>query len=156
MAVDVGEAEIAAAVVEGEAFVVEAEQVQDGGVEVRHGDFVFGDIVAEFVGLTVCQATANSAAGQPAAEGVGVMIASVVTLSGGCASKFRGEDNESFSQQAACLQVLQQCSDGLVNAGGIGGVIISQIAVSIPGTAKPRNCRALLLKRTGKRGSRNT
>ncbi|MNO09700.1 hypothetical protein D3C81_2330540 [compost metagenome] len=31
-----------------------------------------------------------------------------------------------------------------------------QIAVSIPGTANPRNCRALLLRRTGKRGSRNT
>ncbi|MOA59794.1 hypothetical protein D3C78_1844960 [compost metagenome] len=31
-----------------------------------------------------------------------------------------------------------------------------QIAVSIPGTANPRNCRALLLKRSGNLGSRNT
>ena len=31
-----------------------------------------------------------------------------------------------------------------------------QIAVNIPGTANPRNCRALLLKRNGRRGSRNT
>src|SRR5688572_22906222 len=49
-AMDIGEAEVAAIVAIGEFFVIEAEQVQDGGVEVVHVD-LFGDgVVAELVG----------------------------------------------------------------------------------------------------------
>src|SRR5712691_1674570 len=43
LAGDVGEAEISAGVAEGEALVVEAQEVQDGGVEVVDVDLVFDD-----------------------------------------------------------------------------------------------------------------
>jgi hypothetical protein len=47
--VDVGEAAVDAVVVEGELFVVDAEEVQNGGVEVVDGDGIFGGEIASFV-----------------------------------------------------------------------------------------------------------
>ena len=47
----VGEAEVAALEAVGELGVVEAEQVQDGGVEVVDVDLVLDGVEAEFVGL---------------------------------------------------------------------------------------------------------
>ena len=58
----VREAEVAALVAEGEAFVVEAEEVQDGGVEVVGVDGVFGDVEAEVVGLAIDGAGPGAAA----------------------------------------------------------------------------------------------
>ncbi len=52
----VGEAEVAALVAEGEALVVEAELVQDGGVEVVHVHGVLGDVEAELVRFAVGEA----------------------------------------------------------------------------------------------------
>jgi hypothetical protein len=53
VAVDIGEPVVAALVVEGEPFVVEAETVEDGGLEVVDVDRVFSDVEAEVVGGTV-------------------------------------------------------------------------------------------------------
>jgi hypothetical protein len=50
MPVHVGEAEVAAGVVVGKAFVVEAEEVEDGGLEVVDVDFVFRDMEAKTQG----------------------------------------------------------------------------------------------------------
>src|SRR5687767_1634860 len=61
VAVDVGEAEVSAGVAVGELFVVEAEEVKHGGVEVVDVDFVFGGFEAEFVGRTVGGAAADAA-----------------------------------------------------------------------------------------------
>ena len=58
---DIGEAEIAAAVAVGEAFVVEAEQVQHGGVEVVDVDGVVLGAEAEVVGGSVGDAAFDAA-----------------------------------------------------------------------------------------------
>ena len=50
---DVGQAEVAAGVAVGEAFVVEAEQVQDRGLQVVDVDRVLDDVEAEVVGAAV-------------------------------------------------------------------------------------------------------
>ena len=50
---DVGQAEVAAGVVEGELLVVEAEQVEDRRLEVVDVDGVLGDVEAEVVGRPV-------------------------------------------------------------------------------------------------------
>ena len=75
LAVDVGEAEVAAAVAEGELLVVEAEQVQDGGVEVVHVDLVLRGLVAEFVGRAMGEAGFHAGAGEPDGEAVRVVVA---------------------------------------------------------------------------------
>ena len=58
-----------------EAFVVEAEEVEDGGVEVVDGDGVFFGFEAEVVGGAVGVAFFDAGAGEEAGEGVGVVVA---------------------------------------------------------------------------------
>src|SRR5687768_17453338 len=55
--------------------VVEAELVQDRGLEVVGGDHVHGGLVAELVGLAVGQAAANAAARQPDRKALPVVVA---------------------------------------------------------------------------------
>ena len=49
-AVDVGEPELAALVGVGEPFVIEAEAVEEGGLEIVDVDGILDDVEAEFVG----------------------------------------------------------------------------------------------------------
>ena len=46
---DIGEAEVASGMAEGEAFVVQAEQMKDGGMQVMHVDFAGNGEVAELI-----------------------------------------------------------------------------------------------------------
>ena len=59
----------------GQAFVVEAEQVQDGRVEIVHADLVDGGLVTKFVGRAVMDAALYAAACQPVGEGEGIVVA---------------------------------------------------------------------------------
>ena len=58
----------------GQAFVVDAEKVQDRRLEVVDVDGVLSWVVGEVVGLAVGEAALHSAAGQPDGEDVGVMV----------------------------------------------------------------------------------
>lgn len=62
---DVGEPVIASVVAVGEFFVVEAHEVEDGGVEVVDVDFVVGDADAVVVRGAVDDAGFDAAAGEP-------------------------------------------------------------------------------------------
>ena len=65
LAGDVGEPVVAPLVLVGQAFVVDAQKVEDGGVEVVDVDAVGGDAVAERVGCAVGRARLDPAAGRP-------------------------------------------------------------------------------------------
>ncbi len=54
--------------------VIEAEEMQDGGVEVANVDGVGAYAVAEFVGFAVGDAGFHSPASHPDDEGVGIPI----------------------------------------------------------------------------------
>ena len=75
---DAGEAEVEALRLEGEALVVDAKQVQHGGVEVADLNRVLDDVVGEVVGLALERATFHAAAGEPHREAARVMVAAVV------------------------------------------------------------------------------
>ncbi len=102
---DVGEAEVAAGVVVGEALVIEAEEVKDGGLEVMDVDFVLGDVEAEVIGLAV-GAGLGAAAGHEGGEGLGVVVAARFAAEGGVgfdhggAAEFSTPDDESFVEEA--------------------------------------------------------
>ena len=74
---DVGQAEVAAGVAVGEGLVVEAEEVEDRGVEVVDVDLVLDGLEAELVGGAVDVAALDAAAGQPHGEAVVVVVAAV-------------------------------------------------------------------------------
>jgi hypothetical protein len=95
--VDVGEVEVAASVAVGEAFVVEAEEVEHAGVEVVDVDFVFDSLVAIVVGGAVAVAGFDSAAGRP--EGEAFVIAAVAALGVWGAAELAGADGMGYTSE---------------------------------------------------------
>ena len=64
-----------AIVVVREPFMIEAKQMEDGGVEIVYGYRVLGDAPADLIARAIGRAGGETGAGHPAREGVGVMIA---------------------------------------------------------------------------------
>jgi len=62
---DAGEADVQALEFYAEAFVIDAEEVEHGGMEVGYFDWIFDGVVAEFVGGAVGGPALDAAAGQP-------------------------------------------------------------------------------------------
>ena len=62
----------------GQTLVVDAQERQDGGVEVMDVNRVGDDVVAERVGLAVGQARLDSASRCPDGEAAGMVIAAIV------------------------------------------------------------------------------
>ena len=139
MAVDVGEAEVAAGVVVGEAFVVEAQKVEDGGLEVVDVDFVLGDVEAEVVGLAV-GAGFGAAAGHQGGEGLGVVVAAGLTAEGGVgfdhggAAEFAAPDDEGFVEEAVAFEILNEGRGGL---GGLGLQLLSVEPLTLEWASQP-------------------
>ena len=92
----VGEAEVSALEAVGELFVVEAEEVEEGGVEVVDVDLAVDDAEAEFVALAVDVTTLEAGAGHPHCEGFNVVIAAdgLAVLAHRGAAKFTTPDHE--------------------------------------------------------------
>ena len=111
----VGQAEVAAGVAEGQLFVIHAQQVQQGGVEVVDVHAVLRRLEAEVVGLAVAHAAARAAAGQEHAETVRVVVATVAVLAHRRAPELAAPHDQRVFEQAALLQVAEQGGDGAVN-----------------------------------------
>ena len=118
-AVDVGQAHVAAAEAVGESLVIDAQEVQDRGVEVVDLDLVLDGVVAVVVGGAVDGAAFDPAAGQPDGEAVGVVVAAVGSLRHRGAAEFAAPDDQGRVEQAARLEVLEQAGDRLVDGAGV-------------------------------------
>lgn len=134
---DVGEAEISSGVVIGEAFVVEAEEVEDGGLEVVDVDFILGDVEAEVIGLAI-GAGFGAAARHEGGESLRVVVAAGFASEGrigfdhGGAAKFATPDDEGFVEKAVTFEVLDEGGGGL---GGLFTVVLGgafDIGVGVP------------------------
>jgi hypothetical protein len=108
VAVDIGEPATDAVVIVGEFLVVEAKEVEGGGVEVVDGDGILGGLIAKFVGDTVGGAGLDAGAREPAGEAVGVMVAAFFAgaLRDGGAAEFGDAHDEGVLEQAAFVEVL--------------------------------------------------
>src|SRR5262249_17539743 len=112
--------EIAALEAVGQLRVIEAEAMQNGGVQVVDVDFVPHDVEAEFVGLADGDAGPDAAAGQPDSEGLRVMVAAQlaselgVRLDQWSASEFAAPDGQGVCEQTALFEVLDESGGALV------------------------------------------
>ena len=75
---DAGEFGVEALEFEGQALMVESEEMENGGVKVADVDAVFGGVKPEVVALAQSKARLNAAAGKPISERVRMMVATVV------------------------------------------------------------------------------
>jgi sialic acid synthase SpsE len=73
--VDIGEPIVAALEAVGEVFVIEAEKVEDGGLEVVDVDFVFDARETHFIRGAVIESALHAAACHEDGEAVGIMVA---------------------------------------------------------------------------------
>ena len=78
---DVGKAHVASGEAHRQSFVIEAQQVQHGGVEVVNVRFSFHHLVTVFVGYAIDSASFDAATGLPDRKTERVVIAAVGALS---------------------------------------------------------------------------
>src|SRR5581483_8795896 len=140
VAVDIGQAEAAALIQIGQAFVVDAEQMEHRGLEIvdvdgsgsklafirmKHVASGIGDIIAIIVGAPVSDARFDTAAGHPNAKTTRVMVATVIVfgefaLGVAGASEFAAPNDQSFIEHSALLEVGDEGGAGLVGFAGLG------------------------------------
>ena len=98
----------------GEAFVVDAQKVQDSSLEIVDVNFVLDGVEAELVAPAVTHAGLHTAARHPQRECVGMMIAAPLlrllnlALQKRRAPKFAAPNDERVVEQSALLEVAHQ------------------------------------------------
>src|SRR4051812_43646699 len=133
---DIGEAKIASAETECQALVIDAQQVQDRGVQVMHSANAINGVHAHFIGGAVDGSAFGAAAGEPDAKSLGMVIAAVRSGRMGRAAKLARPDDERFVEQAALLEILDQCGNRLIGIERVFGVAIAKVAVLVPGAVR--------------------
>ena len=132
--VHVREAAVGAVVAEGQLLVVEAEEVQDGGVDVvTLGEaLAVGGLVAPFVALSVGDAALDAAAGEPVGEDEGIVVAALAALGAGHAAELGGPEDECVLEHAPILEVLDERRGALGHAERKRGVVTGDVFMGIP------------------------
>ena len=128
----VSETEVAPIEEIGEAFVVDTEEVQDGGMEVVDVDSVFHSFVAEFVTCSVVGTSLDASSGHPHGEGVGIMVSTLTALRVGGAPEFPSPDHEGILEHSPGLEVGKKGADWLVDALSGDPVIGPDVVVTVP------------------------
>ena len=75
--VNIRQSEIASSVAERELFVIEAEEMEDGCVQIVDVNFVGDGLETKFVGRTMNHAAFDPAASEPHGKAIGVVIAPI-------------------------------------------------------------------------------
>src|SRR5687767_3307090 len=102
----IGEPEIAALEAMGQARMIEAEEVENRGVEIVDVDAIADAVEAEVVAFTVHEAAFHAAAREPQGEAVWMMIAAVAAaLHHRRAAELSAPHDERVVEQAALLEI---------------------------------------------------
>ena len=138
---DVRQAKIPTRIVERQALVVEAHQVQNRRVKVVHVHAILDRLETELVSSAIDRTTFDAPTGHPHAKTVRVVVAPVRCYDG-CAvgdlnpwrpAELATPDDKGLIEHAALLEVLEQRRDGLVTFGGQLAVVLLEVRMLIPG-----------------------
>src|SRR5687767_12459203 len=83
-----------AVVIDGERFMIDAEQMEDRGVEVVAGGRIPGGLPGKLIALTMGDTRLDARASKPRDKGAAVVIATNAALGEWHAAKFRGPDQK--------------------------------------------------------------
>src|SRR5205807_3120847 len=133
----IGQAEVASLEFVGQAEVINAEAMQDGGLQVVDMHWIFEDVVGIVVRLADAQAALDAAAGHPNGETAGMMVAAIVrggelALAIHGAAKFAGPHDESVVQHASLLEIEHQSGGRLIDAPALQSDVSRQVVMLIP------------------------
>src|SRR5262245_19741985 len=132
MPVDVGEPAVDAVVANAQSLVIDAEQVQNGRVQIVAVGLALDGPVAELVAGSVANAALDAGAGQPGDERPTVVVAAGGALGERHAAELGGPDDQRVFQQAALLQVGQKRGDWLIDTAGDGRQFLVDVLVVVP------------------------
>ena len=96
LAVQVGQSLVQAIKGIDQPFMVEAEEMKNGGVQVMDVDGVLGDLEAKLVGCPVGQAWFEATSGHPDGESFLVVISAITALQHRSAAKLPGPNDKGF------------------------------------------------------------
>jgi len=124
----------AAGVVVGEFVVVEAEEFEEGDVQIADVVYVFDGCRADFICRSDGVACFTAAAGEPDRHGIGIVIAAVSESTAadsviGRAAEFPHPDDERFLEQAPFAEIFNECGDWLVDRRDEGSVSFGDVVV---------------------------
>ena len=134
----VGQPEVSTGISVGKPCVIEAEQVQDRGVQVMDMHRFFDGLVAEIVGRAVDHASLDAAAGQPDGKAPVIVVATpagsaVDHLDGRRPAELAAAENQRLLEQPALFEVGQQCRDPLIAVPGQVAMVFLDVVVAVPG-----------------------
>ena len=117
LSMNISQPEVAAVITVGQSLVIEAQLMEDGGVEVMHMNLPLHCMVAIGVSVPMGDPRFESPSSKPDREPVRIMItASSLVLSVGGAPEFASPPHDSIFQQAPAFEVLQQSGDRFVGS----------------------------------------
>ena len=130
---DSGEPYIESLELGGEAEMIDAEEMEERGLQVMHMDRVFHRAVPEFVGGTVGHAAPDSAAGEEKREPEDMMVPAG-PLSHGGAPELAAPDDEGVLEEAGLFEILEESCSGLVGflGGGLHPVLKPPMVIPAP------------------------
>src|SRR4051812_44295617 len=121
VAADIGQAEVAAAVAVAELRVIDAEEVENGRVDVVYMGGLFLGLETEFVGRAVDAATLDSATREPHGEAVGIVVTAALDARAHApdfanrrAPEFRSADDERVFPESTLLEILDHGGERLI------------------------------------------
>ena len=136
-AVYVRQAEIPPLMPEGQFFMVDAQAMQHGRIQVVDVNRFIDHVVAEVIGFTVNNPRFDAAAGHPFGVATGVVISAVIglgqaTLAIDRSAKLTTPDHERVIQHASLFQIIQKTRAWLVNDAALSPNVFWQVSVLIP------------------------
>src|SRR5437867_30052 len=137
VAVDVGQPEVAALVLERQLRVIDSEALQDGGLQIVDVNGIFGDVIAIVISIAVDDARLYAAPRQPHGEAARMVVASVIgfgqpALTINSSSKLAAPHDQGVFQHAAFFQVLDQSRCRLVRGLALFGQAFGKAGVMVP------------------------
>ena len=110
---DACESLIETLIAERQPIMIDAQLVQNRGVQVADVDRIAQDVVAVIVGFPVLDSRSNSAAGEPSCKAATVMVSSVIVLRQfplrvDGATEFAAADNQCVVQHSSLLKVFDK------------------------------------------------
>ena len=116
--------------------MVEAEEVQDGGVEVAVVVGVLDRAVADVVGGAMHEAALDAAAGEPRGVALGVVVSAGGVLGPRRAPEFAGPNDQGVIEHPALFEVSDESRNGPVG-GAAERLMGLHVAVGIPSAVAP-------------------
>ena len=105
MPAHIGKPEISTCMPKRETFVIETEQMQNGGMQVVHMDFVFYRLEAKLVGLSVGHSAFYSSSSEPHRETVMIVISSISIFRRRRSTELTSPYHQRIVQQSSLFQV---------------------------------------------------